>query len=392
MARIQTFNKIAAEGIALLEARGHQVGPDVHDPDGILVRSAKLQDITFGPSLRGIARAGAGVNNVPVSRCTEEGVVVFNTPGSNANSVKELVVAGLMLSSRKIIEGCQWVQTLDPAKVDVGKEVEAGKSAFGGPEIAGKRLGVIGLGAIGVMVANAGISLGMEVAGYDPYLSVNSAWGLSRSVLRATSLEALLADCDYISIHVPLNDETRGVINADRLNKTKKGARFLNFSRDALVDDQAMVKALKDGTISTYVTDFPTAALLGNPGVIAIPHLGASTPEAETNSAIMAAQQLADFLEQGNIKHSVNFPECIMDGNGGDRIILANKNVPNMVSRITTILAEAELNISDMLNRHRDDLAYNIIDVDQTISAATVEKLQAIDGVVMARVVPGGAG
>ncbi|POQ98967.1 3-phosphoglycerate dehydrogenase [Alkalispirochaeta sphaeroplastigenens] len=391
MARIQTFNKIAAEGIALLEARGHQVGPDVHDPDGILVRSAKLHDITFGPSLRGIARAGAGVNNVPVSRCTEEGVVVFNTPGSNANSVKELVVAGLMLSSRKIIEGCQWVQSLDPAAVDVGKEVEAGKSAFGGPEIAGKRLGVIGLGAIGVMVANAGISLGMEVSGYDPYLSVNSAWGLSRSVLRATSLEALLAECDYVSIHVPLNDETRGLINTARLEKTKPGARFLNFSRDALVDDQAMVEALTKGHIAAYVTDFPTATLLGTPGVIAIPHLGASTPEAETNSAIMAAQELADFLEQGNIRNSVNFPECIMDGNGGDRIILANKNVPNMVSRITTILAEAGLNISDMLNRHRDDLAYNIIDVDETISAATVEKLQAIDGVVMARVVPGGA-
>lgn len=388
MATIRTYNAIAPEGLAILEGRGHTVSPDAENPDGILVRSAKLHDVELPPSLKAIARAGAGVNNIPVDLCTARGIVVFNTPGSNANSVKELVVAGLLLSSRLILEGYAWAQQLDGTSVDVPKEVESGKGAFGGPEILGKRLGVVGLGAIGVMVANAGVALGMEVVGFDPYLSVDSAWGLSRAVQRAGSLDSLLAEVDYLTVHVPLTDDTRAMINGPRLERARHGLRLLNFSRAELVDEQAVLAALASGHLFRYVTDFPTATLLGNPGVITIPHLGASTPEAETNSAMMAARELADYLEQGNIRKSVNFPECVMERNGGDRIILANRNIPNMVGQITTILAGAGLNISDMLNRHRNELAYNIIDIDGTVPAAVVEELQDIDGVVMVRVVP----
>ncbi len=392
MAQIRTYNSIAPEGLKILQERGHTVGPDISEPDGILVRSASLLDLEFSPGLRAIARAGAGVNNVPVDRCTTAGIVVFNTPGSNANSVKELVVAGLLLSSRQVLEGCAWTQQLDRDTVDVPKEVEKGKGAFAGPEILGKRLGVVGLGAIGVMVANIGVDLGMDVVGFDPYLSVDSAWGLSRSVRRSGNLDSLLAEVDYLTIHVPLTGDTRHMLNAARLERAKRGMRLLNFSRGELVDEQAVLAALQDGTLFRYVTDFPTAALLGNPGVIAIPHLGASTPEAETNSAIMAARELADYLEEGNIRKSVNFPECVMDRNGGDRIVLTNRNIPNMVGQITTILAENSINISDMLNRHRNDLAYNIIDVDGTIPPAVVDRLRGIDGVVMVRVIPAGGG
>ncbi len=389
MARIKTFNKIAPEGLTVLESRGHEVGPDVEDPDGIVVRSAKLHDLEFGPSLQAIARAGAGVNNIPVDRCTEHGVVVFNTPGSNANGVKELVVAGLMLSSRRIVEGCSWARSLDPSAVDVSKEVEAGKSAFAGPEVACKTLGVIGLGAIGVMVANAGIALDMEVVGYDPYLSVKAALSLSRDVKRMESLEALLAASDYISIHVPLTEDTRNLLNRERLEQVRPGARILNFSRDGLVEENALIAALENERVSRYVTDFPTAGILGHPGVIPIPHLGASTPEAEMNSAAMAARELADYLEDGNITRSVNFPECVMDRNAGDRLIIANRNVPNIIGQITTILAGAGHNISDMLNRHRGELAYNIIDTDEAIKDTTLESLRSIQGIVMARVIHG---
>lgn len=391
MARIQTYNKIAPEGIALLESRGHEVGPDVTDPHAILVRSAKLHDVTFGPALQAIARAGAGVNNIPVERCTEQGIVVFNTPGSNANSVKELVIAGLMLSSRRILEGCTWVGGLDSSAVDIAKEVESGKSAFAGPEIAGKRLGVIGLGAIGVMVANAGVALDMEVSGFDPFLSINSAWGLSRNVGRAGSLDALLTDSDYVSIHVPLSAETKNMIGAAQLARIREGARVLNFARDGLVDEEAMLKALDSGRVSRYVTDFPTAKLHGHPGVIAVPHLGASTPEAETNSAVMAAQELADYLEQGNIRKSVNFPECAMPCGEGDRLIVVNRNIPNMVGQITTILAEADLNISHMLNEHRSEIAYTIIDVENSVQEKTLSAIRGIEGVIMARIIPGRA-
>lgn len=387
MARIQTFNKIASEGIALLESRGHEVGPDVTDPEGILVRSAKLHDLAFGPSLRAIARAGAGVNNIPVARCTEQGIVVFNTPGSNANSVKELVIAALMLSSRRILEGCAWAKSLDPTSDDVSKEVEGGKAAFAGPEVRGKKLGVVGLGAIGVMVANAGVSLEMDVIGYDPYLTVDAAWGLSRSVTRAESIEMLLAASDYITLHVPLNDETRNMIGAEQLKQMRPGVRILNFARDGLVDETSMRAALDSEQVARYATDFPTAKLVDHPGVITVPHLGASTPEAETNSAIMAAQELADYIEHGNIRKSVNFPGCVMALNEGDRLIITTGNVPGMLGKITTVLANAGLNIANMINRHRDDLAYNIIDVDEEVPAETLEELRGIDGLVMLRVI-----
>lgn len=389
MARIQTFNKIAAEGIALLESRGHQVGPDVTNPEGILVRSAKLHDLELNGELRAIARAGAGVNNIPVERCTDQGIVVFNTPGSNANSVKELVIAGLMLSSRRILEGCAWVQGLDPSSVDILKEVEAGKSAFAGPEVAGKTLGVIGLGAIGVMVANAGLALDMKVVGCDPYLSVESAWGLSHSVIRANSLAALLAEADYISIHVPLQKDTAGMIGPAELERMRNGVRILNFSRNGLVDEDALVQALDSGKVGRYVTDFPTATLHGNPGVIEVPHLGASTPEAETNSALMAARELADYLERGNIQKSVNFPESIMECGEGDRLTIATRNIPNMVGQITTILARANVNISHMLNRHREQIAYNIIDAEGRIPEDINQELERIEGVIVSRIIPG---
>lgn len=391
MAVITTFNKIAPEGIAHLESRGHTAGPDLSHPEGILVRSADLKELPFDPALLAIARAGAGINNIPVERCTGQGIVVFNTPGSNANSVKELVVAGLILSSRRILEGCAWVQGLDAESVDIAREVESGKKAFAGPEIAGKQLGVIGLGAIGVMVANAGVALGMDVVGYDPYLSINSAWGLSRNVERATSLESLLQNSDYVTIHVPLNENTRGMISAEKLRLARPGLRFLNFARDGLVDEDAVKTALDEGIVSRYVTDFPGAKLHRHPDVIAIPHLGASTPEAETNSAVMAARQLADFLDEGIIRNSVNFPECILDRSGIDRLLVTNRNVPSMVGQITTILAEAKLNILNMLNRHHGDLAYNIIDLDRTMPEAVVDRIREIDGVVTVRVIAGRA-
>ena len=391
MARIRTYNKIAPEGLAILEDRGHQVGPEVDDPHAILVRSAKLHELEFNPSLMAVARAGAGVNNIPVDRCTEAGIAVFNTPGSNANSVKELVVAGLMVSSRKIIQGYTWVQGLDSSRVDVAKEVEAGKSAFAGPEVAGKKLGVIGLGAIGVMVANTGEALEMDVIGYDPFLSVESAWGLSRSVRRAESLEALVAEVDYLTIHAPLNDNTRGLLNGALLGRARPGLRILNFARGGLVDTAAVLTALKSGHVGTYVTDFPEADLVGVDGVITIPHLGASTPEAETNSAVMAARQLAHYLERGNVRNGVNIPDCVMDGNGGDRLVFINRNVPNMVGQVTTMLAEAGLNISDMINRHHGDLAYNIIDIDGAVDSAVTTRLTEIEGIVRVRVISGEA-
>ncbi|MFA7567159.1 MAG: phosphoglycerate dehydrogenase [Alkalispirochaeta sp.] len=385
MARIRTYNKIAPEGLALLTDRGHTVGPDIQNPDGIIVRSSSLHDVEFNSELIAIARAGAGVNNIPLDRCTERGIVVFNTPGSNANSVKELVIAGLLISSRRIIDACTWVETLDPATVDIAREVEANKNAFVGPELAGKRLGVVGLGAVGVMVANAGEALNMEVTGFDPYLSVENAWGLSRTVTRATSLEHLLKSVDYLTIHAPLNGNTHHLIGADSLKRVKPGIRILNFARAGLVDTTAVLKALKTGRVSRYVTDFPEGNIIGVPGVIAIPHLGASTPEAETNSAVMAARQLANYLEIGNIRNAVNFPASEVSLATETRLLIANRNVPNMVGQITTVLAEANINIAELLNRHKGDLAYNIIDIDSPVPKPVVEELRNIDGVVRLR-------
>lgn len=384
MFHIQTLNKIAEKGLALFDENRFSLSEELSDPDGILLRSFKLHEQPLGDRLRAVARAGAGVNNIPVDRCTEQGVVVFNTPGANANSVKELVLTGLLISSRKVFEGVGWARTLSGQK-DISTQIEKQKSRFAGPEIMGKTLGVVGLGAIGVMVANAASSLGMTVIGHDPFISVASAWGLSRDVRRAENLEQLLAESDYLTLHVPLNGNTEGMINASSLARVRDGARLLNFARGELVDNGAVIEAISAGRLSAYVTDFPTAEMLELDAVIPVPHLGASTPEAEENCAVMAAAQLIDFLENGNIKNSVNFPECVMTRSGSERITVANRNIPNMVGQITTILAQSGLNITDMLNRHRGEFAYNIIDVDGDVSEKALDRLRNIEGVVSVR-------
>ncbi len=385
MYRIRTHNKISPKGLSLLDSNLFEVGENIEEPDAILVRSYKLHDAEFPESVKAIGRAGAGVNNIPVERCTDAGIVVFNTPGANANSVKELVISGLLLSSRKIHEGLEWVQTLKDKGDEVSALVEKEKASFAGPEIAGKTLGVIGLGAIGVMVSNAAIALGMEVVGFDPYLSVESAWGLSRAVGRARNLDALLAQSDYVTLHVPLNGGTKSMIDGKALSKIKPGARLLNFARGGLVNNSELLSALDAGTLSVYVTDFPEAELLGNAKVLAVPHLGASTPEAEENCAIMAARQLKEFLLRGNIVNSVNFPECQLDYSKNERILVANRNIPNMVGQITTILADANINIQDLINRHYEEIAYNIIDLDAPVPAPSIEKIKGIDGVISLR-------
>lgn len=385
MFSVRTYNKIAESGLEILRTAGIEVGPDVEDPDGILVRSASLHELEFGSKLKGIARAGAGYNNVPVERCSESSVVVFNTPGANANSVKELVIAGLLLSSRGIIQGVTWARSLAGKGGELPALVEKGKSSFAGPEVAGKALGVVGLGAVGVMVCNAAEALGMCVIGYDPYLSVESAWGLSRSVRRAESLDPLYAKSDFISLHAPLNEDTRDMLNADAFSKMKQGVRVLNLARGGLIDDKALLAAIENGTVESYVTDFPTDELVANEKVIPVPHLGASTPEAEENCAVMAARQLRDYLFTGNIINSVNFPDCQMAPSQNERLVIANRNIPKMVGQITAILADENCNILDLLNRHKGEIAYNIIDVDRRVSPAALDRMRSINGVLMVR-------
>lgn len=385
MFKLQTLNKINPAGLDRALKAGYEAASEILNPDAILVRSANMHDMEFPPSVKAIARAGAGVNNIPVDKCAEKGIIVFNTPGANANGVKELVLAGMLLTSRNIVPGLAWAKTLIGKGDEVPKLIEKGKSNFAGPEIRGKRLGVIGLGAIGVMVANDALALGMNVSGYDPYISVEAAWGLSSSVNRARSLEALLGESDYITMHLPLNDTTKGMINRERLALAKKGIYLLNFSRGGLVCNDDLFEALESGVVASYVTDFPDEELLRHEKVIAIPHLGASTPEAEENCAVMAVDQLRGFLEWGNVKNSVNYPDCDLGVPGGARIIIANRNVPNMVGQISTLLANEKKNIADMLNRHRGDYAYNIIDIDGEVDETLIEKIKVIDGVIMAR-------
>ncbi len=385
MYKIQTLNKISPAGINLVLQHGYEVASEILNPDAILVRSASMHDMQLPDTVKVVARAGAGVNNIPVTACADRGVVVFNTPGANANGVKELVLAGILVASRNIIPGVEWAKTLIGKGDEVPKLVEKGKSNFIGPEIKGKRLGVIGLGAIGVMVANDAVALGMEVTGYDPYISVEAAWGLSSNVSRARSLESLLAESDYITMHLPLNDKTKGMINRERLALMKKGVCILNFSRGGLVRNVDLFHAFDDGNVGAYVTDFPDEELLKHEKVIAIPHLGASTPEAEDNCAVMAVNQVRNYLEYGNIKNSVNFPDCDLGIPAGHRIIIANRNVPNMVGQISTLLATEKINIADMLNRHRGDFAFNIIDIDGTVDESLVGKISAIEGVIMVR-------
>jgi D-3-phosphoglycerate dehydrogenase / 2-oxoglutarate reductase len=388
MFKIQTLNKIAMIGLDGFPREQYEIASDILNPDAILVRSADMHKLQLPSSVKAIGRAGAGVNNIPVEQCSKSGIVVFNTPGANANGVKELVLAGLLMSSRRIVPAIEWARTLKGKGKEVGPLVEKGKNDFVGPEIKGKKLGVIGLGAIGVMVANDALSLGMDVTGFDPYISVEAAWGLARTVRRATSLDQLLSQSDYISLHVPLMDQTKGMLKADKFALMKKGVRIINLARGGLVKNADLLEALKTGAVGGYVTDFPDDELLDVPGVIAIPHLGASTPEAEDNCAVMAVEQVRDFLENGNIKNSVNFPACALPAMGRNRIVVANANVPNMVGQITTVLAGDKINIADMMNKSAGGFAYNIIDIDGQVSEAQVEKLRKIEGVVMARLIP----
>jgi D-3-phosphoglycerate dehydrogenase len=385
MFRIQTFNKISPQGLELFPRDKYEVASEIPNPDAILVRSADLHSVTLPPSVLAIARAGAGVNNIPVNACSEKGVVVFNTPGGNANAVKELAIAALLLSSRNILGGWTWSGTISDRADEVPELVEKGKNKFEGPELKGKTLGVVGLGAIGVMVANDALALGMNVAGYDPYISVEAAWNLSRSVERAETLEGLLTRADYVTLHLPLADATRGLLNAEKFRIMKKGARIINLARGGLVNEADIIEALNSGKLSCYVTDFPTAELLACKGAVCIPHLGASTPEAEDNCAVMAVRQLMDYLEAGAIKNSVNFPRSKLEFRSPCRLLVANRNIPNMVGQITTILAGADINITDLVNHHQGDYAYNIIDTEQPVGAGCVEKIQAIDGVVRVR-------
>lgn len=388
MFKIQTLNKIDHEGLSLFPLSNYEIASELPNPDAIVLRSFKMHDMELPGSLKAVARAGAGVNNIPIEKCTEKGIVVFNTPGANANGVKELVIAGLLLASRDIAESVAWAKTLVGQGEQVPALIEQGKNNFAGQEIKGKTLAVIGLGAIGVLVANAAQALGMKVIGYDPYMSVKHALALSREVTWVEGIHPLLAQADYVTLNIPLTPDTKGYINKEKFAMMKNGVRIMNFARGGLVDTENLKQAIASGKVARYVTDFPDEEILKMEKVIAIPHLGASTKESETNCAIMAVEQVKDFLENGNIKNSVNFPETHMDRNGGSRILIANKNIPNMVSQISSVLATEGINIDNMLNKKYEGIAYNIIDVAHThISDSIQNKLKSIEGVFMVRVI-----
>lgn len=386
MFQIQTRNSIAKEGLSLFSREAYVVSDSGESPDAIVLRSYNMHKDPLPTSLKAIGRAGAGVNNIPVDLCTKSGIVVFNAPGANANAVKELVLAGLFLAARNLIEGSNYCASLSVEGDKVPELVEKNKSRFSGFEISGKHLGVIGLGAIGMMVANSAVSLGMAVEGYDPFISVKNAWALSDQVKPAVSLSKLLSGSDFITLHMPLTAETDRFINADTLKHVKKGAVLLNFARAEIVDNDAILDALDSGVLSRYVTDFPTEALVKHPKVICIPHLGASTEEAETNCAVMVVRQVMDYLENGNITNSVNFPNCTLERTGEYRLVVMNENVPNMVGQITSLLAQDGLNITEMVNKSKGELAYNIVDFNGSLKADLVIRVQAISGVRMARV------
>ena len=386
MYKIKTYNKISKSGLEVFDEK-YTIGDEVENADGAIVRSAALHDTEFPASLKAIARAGAGTNNIPIDRCSEQGIVVFNTPGANANAVKELVLAGLFLSSRRVVSGIEWAKTLKGNGAEVGKMVEKGKGAFGGPEIKGKKLGVIGLGAIGVMVANAANHLGMTVYGYDPYLSVKSAWNLNHNAVYINDINEIYANCDYITIHVPLVDSTKKMINTDTIAKMKDGVRILNFSRAALVDDAAMINALQSGKVASYVTDFPTDEVLDVDGVIAIPHLGASTPESEDNCASMASKELIDYIENGNIVNSVNLPEVAMPRSGDHRVCVIHKNIPNMITKITGLVSSDGINIENLLNKSKGDYAYTMLDIGAADVAVLEKEINDVEGVIRVRII-----
>ena len=387
MYKVQTLNKIAKVGLNVFDDK-YTFGDEVENPDGIILRSFNMHDMELPESLVAVARAGAGTNNIPIDKCSEKGIVVFNTPGANANAVKELVIAGLLLASRKVVQGINWAKTLIGEGDQVGKLIEKGKSNFVGPEIAGKTLGIIGLGAIGVRVANAAHALGMDVIGYDPYLSVNAAWNLSRKVKHIVNVEDIYKECDYITIHVPALDNTKGMINKAAFDMMKKGTVVINCARDILVDEPAILDAIKSGKVAKYVTDFPNSTVAGQDGVIVLPHLGASTEEAEDNCAVMAVKELRNYIENGNIINSVNYPACDMGVcNTAGRVAICHKNVPAVISKITSVMGDAGINIEEMANKSRGDYAYSLLDTATSVSDDVVGKLSGIDGVIKVRVV-----
>lgn len=388
MFKIQTLNKIDPDGLKLFPLDNYEIASELPNPDAIVLRSFKMHDVEIPSSVKAVARAGAGVNNIPIEKCTERGIVVFNTPGANANGVKEAVIAGMLLSSRDFIGAANWAKTLVGEGDAVPSLVEKGKKNFAGEEIKGKTLAVIGLGAIGVLAANAATALRMNVIGYDPYMSVKHALKLSREVQVVEGIQILLQQADFVTINIPLLPETKGYINKDKFAMMKDGVKILNFARGGLVDHSDLKDAIESGKVAKYITDFPDEECLKLDNVISIPHLGASTKESETNCAIMAVEQMRDYLENGNIKNSVNFPAAELERNGSSRIIIGNRNVPNMVSQISSVLAAEGLNIDNMLNKKRDDIAYNIIDVDtKKINDSVKDKLLAIDGIFMVRLI-----
>ena len=386
MYRILKLNKISSKGLEIFPVDNYELGSEVANPDVVILRSYDMHSMELPDSMLAVGRAGVGVNNIPVNKCSDKGIVVFNTPGANANAVKELAIAGLLLASRDIAQGINFASSLKGKGTEVPALVEKGKKNYAGEEIYGKTLGVIGLGKIGVMVANSALDLGMKVVGYDPFISVESAWGLSRQVIRAEGLDRLISSSDYISLHTPLTDVTRGMINAEKLNNMKKGVRILNFSRGGIVNNDDLGAAIKDGIVKRYVTDFPDEELLGMENVINIPHLGASTQESEVNCAVMVSNQIRDFIEHGNIRNSVNFPGCRLEQSSDVRMLVINKNVPNMVGQLSTILAKTGTNIVEMLNKSKGDYAYNIIDISKPPEEKVIKALYDIEGILKVRV------
>ncbi len=386
MKKIHCLNAIASVGTDIFD-ENYELTDNINEADAIMVRSAAMGDMEFSKNLLAIARAGAGVNNIPLDRCADAGIVVFNTPGANANGVKELVICGMLLAARDVVGGIEWTRSIKDSDT-ISKDVEKGKKNFAGGEIKGKKLGVIGLGAIGAEVANAAASLGLEVLGYDPYISVNSAWRLSRKIKHITDINEIFKDCDYITLHVPLTNDNKGMIGKDSIAEMKDGVVILNFARDLLVDDDEMEKALESGKVARYVTDFPNTKSAKMEKAIVIPHLGASTQESEDNCAVMAANELVDYLENGNIKNSVNFPSCDMGVCQAEgRVAILHKNVPNMIGQITSAFAKNGYNISDLTNKSKASRAYTLIDIESKASEKLVDELNAIDGVLKVRVI-----
>jgi D-3-phosphoglycerate dehydrogenase len=390
MYKVRTYNKISVTGLDRFPRQAYEVGSDIAHPDAFLLRSQKLQGIDVPASLLAVARAGAGVNNVPVAEYGKQGIVVFNTPGANANAVKELVMAGMLLSARGIVDGMNFVQSLGDLKdaAEMSARLEKEKARFAGHEISGKTLGIVGLGAIGSMVADMALAMGMQVVGFDPVLSIDAAWRLSNEVSRMENLQSLLARSDYVSLHVPAVDATRHMLNSDTLAVIKEGAVLLNFARDAIVDSAAVLRSLDSGRLGKYVCDFPEPALLGHPKIIAMPHIGASTEESEENCAVMAANQLVDYLENGNIVNSVNFPKISMERSPGtSRITFANENVSGVLGHVLSVLADNKVNVVDMMNKSRGELAFNIVDVEREPGDAVIDAIKTAAHVIRVRVI-----